>query len=44
MKLLDKYQQLGSIKAGELLLTPQDAVNLVEEIIQRGILIGSAGV
>ena len=27
------------LKAGELLLTPQDAVNLVEEIIQRGSLI-----
>jgi hypothetical protein len=39
MKLLDKYQELGIIKAGELLLTPQDAVNLVEEIAQKGILI-----
>lgn len=39
MKLLDKYQKLGIIKAGELLLTPQDAVNLAEEITQRGILI-----
>lgn len=39
MKLLDKYQELGIIKAGELLLTPQDAVNLVEEIAQKDILI-----
>jgi hypothetical protein len=39
MKLLDKYQELGIIKANELLLTPQDAVNLVEEIAQKGILI-----
>lgn len=39
MKLLDQYQKLGIIKAGELLLTPQDAVNLVEEIAQKDILI-----
>ena len=39
MKLLDKYQELGIIKAGELLLIPQDAVNLVEEIAQKDILI-----
>lgn len=37
MKLLDKYQELGIIKAGELLLSPQNAVNLVEEIAQKSI-------
>lgn len=39
MTLLDQYQKLGIIKAGELLLTPQDAVNLAEEISRKGILI-----
>lgn len=39
MKLLDQYQKLGIVKAGELLLNPQDAVNLAEEIAEKGILI-----
>lgn len=37
--ILNKYQKLGIIKAGELLLTPKDALNLIEELSQKGILL-----
>jgi hypothetical protein len=39
MKLIDQYQKLGIIKAGELLLTPSNALKFLVEIEQRGILI-----
>ena len=38
-KLIDKYHPLGIVKAEELLLPPKDAVNLVNELEQKGILI-----
>jgi hypothetical protein len=39
MKLIDQYQTLGIIKAGELLLSPSDALQFLKEIEQREILI-----
>jgi len=39
MKLIDKDETRGIIKAGELLLTPTDALEFIEKIEQRGILI-----
>jgi len=39
MKLIDKYQATGIIKAGELLLSPPDALEFIKEIAERGILI-----
>jgi hypothetical protein len=39
MKLIDKYQKTGFIKAGELLLTPANALEFINEIAERDILI-----
>lgn len=36
---IDKYHHLGIVKAGELLLGPADAINLVDELEQMGMLI-----
>lgn len=38
-KIIDKYYNLGIVKAGELLLSPVDAIRLADELEQRGILI-----
>ncbi|MDD1416343.1 hypothetical protein MEN41_17505 [Dolichospermum sp. ST_con] len=39
MKLIDKYQETGIIKAGELLLSPIDALEFIKEIVDKEILI-----
>jgi len=39
MKLIDKYQKTGFVKAGELLLTPANALEFINEIAERDILI-----
>jgi hypothetical protein len=39
MKLIDQYQETGIIKAGELLLSPADALEFIKEIAEREILI-----
>ncbi|MEA5577462.1 hypothetical protein [Anabaena sp. UHCC 0451] len=39
MKLIDQYQETGIIKAGELLLSPADALEFMKEIAEREILI-----
>lgn len=39
MQLKDKYQTSEIIKAGELLLTPVDALKFIQEIEERKILI-----
>ncbi len=36
MKIVDQYQQLGIIKAGERLFTPSDALNFLRKIEQKG--------
>jgi hypothetical protein len=37
MKLIDKYQKTGFIKAGELLLTPANALEFINEIAEGNI-------
>jgi hypothetical protein len=43
MKLINKYQTSGFIKAGELLLNPTDALEFINEIAERNILILGVG-